>query len=70
MNQDTQEAQTQTWEESHPWLSQLTEKDDGTDQSGVSALLSWDRSNLKEHVSFLSFSTHRTKEAGLATDEG
>ena len=28
MNQDTQEAQTQTWEESHPWLSQLTEKDD------------------------------------------
>ncbi len=28
MNQDTQETQTQTWEESHPWLSQLTEKDD------------------------------------------
>ena len=28
MNQDTQEAQTQTWEESHPWLSQLTDKDD------------------------------------------
>ena len=28
MNQDTQEVQTQTWEESHPWLSQLTDKDD------------------------------------------
>jgi hypothetical protein len=31
--------------------------------------LSWDRSNLKEHVSFLSFSTHRTKKPGLATDD-
>ena len=28
MKQDTQEAQTPTWEESHPWLSQLTDKDD------------------------------------------
>jgi len=26
-------------------------------------------SNLKEHVSFLSFSTHRTKKPGLATDD-
>ncbi len=28
MNQDTQETQTQTWEESHPWLSQQTGNDD------------------------------------------
>ena len=28
MDQDTQETQAQTWEESHPWLSQMTGKDD------------------------------------------
>ena len=34
MNQDVQETQTQSWEESHPWLSQWTnqEEEDSVDE--------------------------------------
>ena len=34
MNQDVQEAQTQSWEESHPWLSQWTDQEYEEDSVG------------------------------------